>query len=310
MRLNQIDVLKGIGILLVMLGHAFPQRGTFYEIIYSFHMPLFFACSGFFFRDNNIINTTIKDMKILLIPWVSFSCLLMFSALIIYVISHNYSLFQFDPINENSYCLYHTIWFLICLFIVRFIYRLIFKMCDGKLFIISVLSVGGYLAAYMLNNYSFNIPFFIDSAMAMICFYHLGYLFNKTNLYNKHLSKWFIICLFLIYVVMVKLLQPHVDIKSNEFPIYLIFLSSLPIFTLYHISCWFNSKFFIYCGTSSLVIMGLHHPIYDVILFPIMNRILLPNSVECMLMVVISLPIIYILQKLIMKYTPFLIGKF
>lgn len=41
MRLNQIDVLKGIGILLVMLGHAFPQRGLFYEIIYSFHMPLF-----------------------------------------------------------------------------------------------------------------------------------------------------------------------------------------------------------------------------------------------------------------------------
>ena len=35
-----IDVLKGIGILIVILGHTNPP---IYKYIYAFHMPLFFS---------------------------------------------------------------------------------------------------------------------------------------------------------------------------------------------------------------------------------------------------------------------------
>ena len=49
-----VDVAKGMGIVLVVLGHAIADilpnvyifRKTF-QIIYSFHMPLFFFLSGF-----------------------------------------------------------------------------------------------------------------------------------------------------------------------------------------------------------------------------------------------------------------------
>lgn len=51
---NEITVARGIGILLVVLGHALKQtgeRGVFtnmpVSMIYSFHMPLFFVLSGF-----------------------------------------------------------------------------------------------------------------------------------------------------------------------------------------------------------------------------------------------------------------------
>lgn len=50
----EIDICRGIGIILVVLGHAFKQTGetnTVFEVllsfIYSFHMPLFFLVSGF-----------------------------------------------------------------------------------------------------------------------------------------------------------------------------------------------------------------------------------------------------------------------
>lgn len=60
-RLDWIDKAKGIGIILVVYGHV--ARGIFNagipmneksfgiidSVIYSFHMPLFFFLSGFFF---------------------------------------------------------------------------------------------------------------------------------------------------------------------------------------------------------------------------------------------------------------------
>jgi len=53
-RFNEIDICKGIGIILVVLGHALKQTGSHslfatipLAFIYSFHMPLFFMLSGF-----------------------------------------------------------------------------------------------------------------------------------------------------------------------------------------------------------------------------------------------------------------------
>ena len=45
-RLNYIDLMKGIGIFLVVSGHA---GSPFVDWIYSFHMGLFFWISGYTF---------------------------------------------------------------------------------------------------------------------------------------------------------------------------------------------------------------------------------------------------------------------
>jgi len=49
-RIEYIDIARGIGILLVVLGHNdFGYISPFgYKVIYSFHMPLFFLLSGYF----------------------------------------------------------------------------------------------------------------------------------------------------------------------------------------------------------------------------------------------------------------------
>ncbi len=53
-RYPQVDLARGIGIVLVVLGHALRQDGALpalmenmISVIYSFHMPLFFFLSGF-----------------------------------------------------------------------------------------------------------------------------------------------------------------------------------------------------------------------------------------------------------------------
>ena len=56
-RAYELDVMKGVGILLVILGHCVPDfpvdlRGDVLSahverFVYTFHMPLFFFCFGF-----------------------------------------------------------------------------------------------------------------------------------------------------------------------------------------------------------------------------------------------------------------------
>lgn len=54
-RIEYIDIARGIGILLVVLAHNdfgfISQYG--YQVIYSFHMPLFFLLSGYFIKTNS-----------------------------------------------------------------------------------------------------------------------------------------------------------------------------------------------------------------------------------------------------------------
>ena len=53
-RYNELDLMKGIGIILVYLGHSFNLHTLewnklflyLYRTTYSFHMPLFFFISG------------------------------------------------------------------------------------------------------------------------------------------------------------------------------------------------------------------------------------------------------------------------
>ncbi len=42
------DIMKGIGILLVLIGHVWQLPDSIHQTIYSFHMPMFFIVAGYF----------------------------------------------------------------------------------------------------------------------------------------------------------------------------------------------------------------------------------------------------------------------
>ena len=45
MRIDSLDILKGIGIILVVVGHMIGNQLYIRPWIYAFHMPLFFMVS-------------------------------------------------------------------------------------------------------------------------------------------------------------------------------------------------------------------------------------------------------------------------
>lgn len=48
-----LDIIKGIGIILMVVGHS-GAPDYVHDIIYTFHMPLFFIASGWFFSELNL----------------------------------------------------------------------------------------------------------------------------------------------------------------------------------------------------------------------------------------------------------------
>lgn len=58
MRIRYIDVARGLGIFLVIIGHLNTNE-ILHNTIYSFHMPFFFFLSGY-------LNKPSQDFKLLL----------------------------------------------------------------------------------------------------------------------------------------------------------------------------------------------------------------------------------------------------
>ena len=269
-------------------------------------MPLFFFCSGVFFKEKPIVSGTIKDIQTLLVPWATFSCLLLICSFVMKMMNKGLGP-EINLMDENCYVLYYTIWFLLCLFFCRLFYRIIQKIHSQS--ICSAICIGAYFMAYIFQQSKLNIPFFFDSVFGMLLFYHLGHLFNHYNLTIKRIPMWANILLLMIYVFFVYQTEPLVNIKNNIFPIHLIVLSVIPIIALYQICCTISSRFLAYCGVASLAILGLHHPLFDMAMIPLMNLIHLPMLVEKTLIVSITLIISLAVYRIMVAYTPFLLGK-
>lgn len=79
MKRNQtIDLIKGLGIFLVVLGHSGFSLQSY---IYLFHMPIFFMASGYCFNTKNAASPTalgqyaVKKLKGLYVPFVLFNAI-------------------------------------------------------------------------------------------------------------------------------------------------------------------------------------------------------------------------------------------
>lgn len=75
-RLSWLDILKGIGIILVVIGHVYSNR-TVFNWLYSFHMPLFFLAAGWVYKEKTILTDIKGRIQTILVPYFSFGLLVL-----------------------------------------------------------------------------------------------------------------------------------------------------------------------------------------------------------------------------------------
>ena len=128
-RIEYIDIAKGIGIALVIVGHVvwggnYPMKGaeSISNFIYSFHMPLFFIISGLCIKDSkNIAKPVLKKMaRAYLLPYAIWSVLYLAVFQLDALMGHQPSIISFNNDlfdHAISDCGLAPLWFLLALFV-------------------------------------------------------------------------------------------------------------------------------------------------------------------------------------------------
>ncbi len=202
---DEITMAKGIGILCVVLGHAIKQTGvdnnlwnTLVQVIYSFHMPLFFVLSGFvsvkiLSLERKDFGGYIKSRAVrLLIPYVVVGILYMPLKYVLsqyarkpYDFANSWRLILGD--NPNT-----TMWFLYILFWVSVLSMMLIR----KNTLVPFLLIGAALSLatfhfgweIKVSKYFF---FFVSGIFMRVRYESFEKLFRKV---------WFIIVMALIFI--------------------------------------------------------------------------------------------------------------
>ena len=176
-RIAYIDILRGIGILLMVMGHVgFGSRFSHY--IHAFHMPLFFVVSGYFYSAKaDLISLAKKRTKTLLIPYLVVglaSCLL--SNLLNGSSTLLESLQALLIVDTNNIPYVGAIWFLAVLYLASILFYFVEKVNSNiiQLMIVIVVSTLGCISQSKL-------PFMLGSVMVAIGFMYVGKKLSQTK---------------------------------------------------------------------------------------------------------------------------------
>jgi acyltransferase len=331
-RLNDIDIAKGIGIFLVVLGHTCRDE-QFKMYIYFFHLPLFFILSGFFFNINKFSSygQFLKDnARTLLLPFFTFYLLAYIYWLLVErhlrpgdaeiplttpALGLIYGTDYQDYMKPNG-----AVWFLTALFVCKNFLYLAVKYIKPKTMFATALFASVGIGYYLSVIGFYKLPLSINSAFMGFFFVGLGYLakpyyefLRDGKMLNKVIS--IVIAMGFSYLAINYNLMPDMDycLYGNVF----LFLTGGIAGT---VLCLFFSKMLTktyvleYLGRNSLIIMGISEPCKRAVLgvfaklthYPVdAVRASVGMSLICTIIVLIILvPVIYVFNN----YLAFAIG--
>ena len=320
-RVDWVDFAKGLGIVLVVIGHSGIPK-TLSAWIWSFHMPLFFFISGLFFNNSKyptLASFAKKRIQTLLKPYVIFSLIVFLWA---YLMNSKFLHFQFSELYLGWNGL--ALWFIPTLFATEILFYLIRKKIDSQFLTALILLLSSTLG-YLCYLYEFHLPFKLEVVFTAILFYGLGFLFGKDiNIVVGQLKSTFLLLLIAVisvaHFVIATLNSPQLDMASNTlgYPvptfiaaalgIILLFSISIVVFKLGKNAYSIFQKSISFIGKNTFVILAFHQ-IVGVTLKTVLNATNIPTLAQfgirqCSLWIIL-VALIYIINY----HTPWVLGK-
>lgn len=160
-RNETVDIAKGLGIVLVILGHLVVGDGLVSKWIFSFHMPLFYFLSGYVMNEFISSEKYVSRVKSLFFHYISFSAIGLIASFIIPAWRDNLSFktIAYDIIyNTQPECAHvGQAWFLISLIWVISIFCLTHRIFNFKLLTCIILGGGVHIKCNNKQNRRRNI---------------------------------------------------------------------------------------------------------------------------------------------------------
>lgn len=193
-RLTYMDIAKGIGIVCVIVGHMNDR--FIQQIVFSFHMPLFFIISGFFLPSKITPNELLaKRVKQLLPPYIATSIAIVlmscFKNLIGILIHRKTVLDLVRDVCKWIYAAFYgagsnhvtpfrviqigVIWLLLATIVSNYLVAKAVKTKYPTLFIVAIALVGYYTSKIVW------LPWSIQAGMTAATFVYMGVILKRYN---------------------------------------------------------------------------------------------------------------------------------
>ncbi len=282
-RLTYFDMTKGLGIILVVLGHIEYISEPLRAWISSFHMPLFFVVSGMLIHYKDELSkdfsvTILKKLKSIIVPYFFFS-LLYFLIDILNVLLHKIDLrtFWVNFIHSATFYGVSVLWFLPALFLAETGFLFLTKKLPrtASIIVILISALLAYMAQlgisqiYTAHESSLLITSLIDFirvflrgaiAMSFVCIaYYFFYLLKRSDTFSIRE---------LLLGILLFLLNLPLSQINECVDFHYIILKNVPIFYLCALLGSFgliilckNCKYVPsigYFGKNSLIVMSTH----------------------------------------------------
>lgn len=305
-RNNSLDVAKGIGIILVVIGHVMSPVMSghsviewLYSVIYTFHMPLFFFISGYVAKKlvtKPVDKTELLKQRLfrLIIPYCVWAVIYLPMKIIMAEhvrFSSEYKWYSFFLGNNPD----GQLWFLYVLFIIS-VFMILFVTSKNitaftVLFIIG--SIIAPLIPYSIGFTSITLTF----SLYQIGFFFLGTLVAVKYDYNKITTNT---TFFIISAIVLIAYSIVLWITKEE----VWFLQAIVALCAIYVCLYLSSLIaktkakapFIYLGKKSMEIYMLHGPLL------VIGRIILPKIIHNTYVYLLILSAISIAVSLVMAF--------
>lgn len=308
---NYLDIARVIGIYLVILGH-FPYSGDnlFYKnIIYAFHMPLFFCISGILHKHVDFSKDGLRKIIVsLIIPFFIYNIIYLPMAL--FFPGKEYTLTSaIKTTLLATWEINNPTWFFIALFGVKVI-----SLFLKRKYMYIIASIVSIILLIVVNIYQIPLTnlFRIKAVLAAFPFFSLGYLFkDKLDTNMSLIFKILIIVLSGLFIYWFVSKYHRVNLGSGEYHnIFGFYLAGIlgSVSVIYFSQIIYNILHFEFIKTISrgtMMVVGLHWFITDLF------KLYMPD-IHFGLSIVFSLIItllFYFPIKWTYSRTPILFGK-
>lgn len=178
-RIVEVDILKGLGILLMVFDHVWWGAAV-HTYIQSFHMPLFFIVSGYLSRPCDDLGTFArKRFRTLMVPYLCFSLLYLAISSLFYRVG----LGELKPVDAvTAIVLFPTdmsrmplapaLWFLPCLYLSSVVYAFMGRF-GRKVRAVAVLAIASAGMAYSSLSEAM-LPFALEPVSTGLLFLLVG----------------------------------------------------------------------------------------------------------------------------------------
>lgn len=168
-----LDIAKGIAIILMVLGHTTIPRMVF-DLIYSFHMPLFFIASGFAsnYAKRSLLEYIGYKARTILLPFITYSIIV---SILLYAIGK----MDFPHLIANGWEGY-ALWFIPVLYLASVI-AMLASVVSRRFRYVCMLCL--FLLGYGLCYFNVHLPWTLSTVPYATFLVLVG---NEL----KHIQKW------------------------------------------------------------------------------------------------------------------------